>query len=109
VVKYTYDPEGSFKMSSTVTTPAASQQKNLEDSKPKVYELNSKHRCDRCGEASQAYVKVVMATSGLELFFCKHHYNKYELALLPITDHSKFVDESGRLDTGNRLIGSENS
>lgn len=96
-------------MESTVTTPKPNQQKTKVETGPKVWKLNSTHRCDRCGEASQAYVKVVIASSQLPLYFCGHHYNKFELALLPITDHEQLVNEYDRLDTGNRLIGSENN
>lgn len=92
---------------STATTASDVKSTPVEDSKPKALVLNSSHRCDRCG--AQAYVKVVMKETEFDLLFCKHHHNRYELALMPLTDNDKLVDESHRLDTGNRLIGSENS
>lgn len=42
-------------------------------------DINRLHdRCDRCGSA--AYTRV--EKDGLPLFFCGHHFHKYELGLM---------------------------
>lgn len=94
-------------MSFTGTAPNVKPAAPKQEAQPKKYVLDTRHRCDRCGV--QAYVQVTMKESGLDLQFCKHHHNKYELALLAVTDHEKLIDESDRLFDVNRLVGSENS
>lgn len=37
--------------------------------------LNRSDRCDKCG--AQAYFRVIF-TSGSELDFCKHHFDRYK-------------------------------
>ena len=44
-------------------------------------ELNATHRCDACG--AQAYVRVVLESTGGELLFCGHHARAVEDALRP--------------------------
>ena len=39
-------------------------------------ELTAMDRCDRCG--AQAYVRVVLESSGGELLFCGHHARQHE-------------------------------
>jgi hypothetical protein len=94
-------------MSFTGTAPNTKPSQPKQEVQPKKYVLNTSHRCDSCGV--QAYVQVTLKDSGLDLLFCKHHHNKHELALLPVTDHEKLIDESDRLRDVNRLVGSENS
>ena len=55
--------------------------------------LTAADRCDRCG--AQAYVRVVLESSGGELLFCAHHGRQYEdkLREVAIVIH----DESNRL------------
>lgn len=93
----------------SVTAPNAQSKKATPapEASPRVYKLNTAHRCDRCG--AQAYVHVVLNNDKGELYFCKHHHNKYELALLPISDPNKTNDESDRLRDVNRLVGTENN
>jgi len=50
-------------------------------------------RCDRCG--AQAYVRVVLASSGGELLFCGHHARQHEPQLR--SKASEWQDETGRL------------
>lgn len=91
----------------SVTTTNTSNPREAEvKPAPRVYKLNTAHRCDRCG--AQAYVHVVL-NSGLDLMFCKHHHNKYELALIPVVDAESTNDESDRLVGVNRLVGTENN
>lgn len=56
-----------------------------------VCTLDSSHRCDRCG--ARAYVQVGLAVSGLELYFCRHHYRRFWPVLFPqcayVNDHSR--------------------
>ena len=59
-------------------------------------ELNATHRCDACG--AQAYVRVVLESTGGELLFCAHHARRHgeklrEVALL-------FQDETASLLAG---------
>jgi hypothetical protein len=54
--------------------------------------LTAVDRCDRCG--AQAYVRVVLETSG-ELMFCAHHARAVETKLRPLASH--WQDETGRL------------
>ncbi|MGO4383915.1 DUF7455 domain-containing protein [Specibacter sp. RAF43] len=56
-------------------------------------ELNTMDRCDRCG--AQAYVRVVLESSGGELLFCGHHARGLETTLKPLS--SEWHDETGRL------------
>jgi hypothetical protein len=93
-------------MSSTVVNPSNTKPSPREKEEPRVYKLNTSHRCDKCG--AQAYVDVIL-NSGLNLLFCKHHYNKYELALMPVADPDAINDESDRLYDVNRLVGTENN
>jgi hypothetical protein len=55
--------------------------------------LNALDRCDRCG--AQAYVRVVLESSGGELLFCGHHSRAVEATLKPLS--SDWHDETGRL------------
>lgn len=41
--------------------------------------LTVQDRCDRC--SAQAYVRVAMMVSGLEMLFCAHHFEKNAAAL----------------------------
>ena len=45
-------------------------------------ELNATHRCDACG--AQAYVRVVLESTGGELLFCAHHARVNEDKLRPL-------------------------
>lgn len=57
----------------------------LEEQNPAFYrELILADRCDRCGEASQAFVRAVKTIDGvqLELLFCGHHFRRYEPELI---------------------------
>ena len=45
-------------------------------------ELNATHRCDACG--AQAYVRVVLESTGGELLFCAHHARANEEMLRPL-------------------------
>lgn len=91
---------------------------NLEEDSPE-YKLDARIRCDHsatvgseytaqgatsisCG--SQAYVEVTLRTGGT-LTFCKHHAEKVESALKPIS--KKWYSETARL-IENRKVGSEN-
>jgi hypothetical protein len=56
-------------------------------------ELNTMDRCDRCG--AQAYVRVVLETSGGELLFCGHHARAVESSLKPLA--ATWHDETARL------------
>jgi hypothetical protein len=56
--------------------------------------LNAADRCDRCG--AQAYVRVVLESSGGELLFCGHHARAVEATLRPLT--SDWHDETERLN-----------
>ena len=56
-------------------------------------ELTAADRCDRCG--AQAYVRVVLESSGGELLFCGHHARKHEPQLRSLA--SAWVDETNRL------------
>lgn len=42
--------------------------------------LTLKDRCDRCGESSQAFVRVIK--NDKELIFCGHHFSRYEPVLV---------------------------
>ncbi len=55
--------------------------------------LNALDRCDRCG--AQAYVRVVLESSGGELLFCGHHARAVEATLKPMS--SDWHDETGKL------------
>lgn len=56
-------------------------------------ELTTLDRCDRCG--AQAYVRVVLESSGGELLFCGHHARAVEATLKPLA--SAWHDETSRL------------
>lgn len=56
-------------------------------------ELNALDRCDRCG--AQAYVRVVLESSGGELLFCGHHARQHEPQLRHLS--SEWQDETSRL------------
>lgn len=56
-------------------------------------ELNALDRCDRCG--AQAYVRVVLESSGGELLFCGHHARQHEPQLKSLA--SEWQDETSRL------------
>ena len=55
--------------------------------------LNALDRCDRCG--AQAYVRVVLESSGGELLFCGHHAREHgeKLKTVAVNVH----DETGKL------------
>jgi len=55
--------------------------------------LTAADRCDRCG--AQAYVRVVLESSGGELLFCAHHSRAVEATLRPLS--SDWHDETDRL------------
>jgi len=57
-------------------------------------ELDTMDRCDRCG--AQAYVRVVLESSGGELLFCGHHARAVETSLKPLS--SEWHDETARLN-----------
>lgn len=76
------------------------------EAQPKVYTLTAAHRCDRCG--AQAYVHVILE-SGNDLMYCNHHWTKNKVAMVEQGIIDTVIDESDRLDTGNRLMGSANS
>ncbi len=57
-------------------------------------ELDTMDRCDRCG--AQAYVRVVLESSGGELLFCGHHARAVEATLKPLS--SQWHDETSRLN-----------
>jgi hypothetical protein len=42
-------------------------------------QLNATHRCDRCG--AQAYLRVEMPGTGLELLWCGHHADEHRAKL----------------------------
>lgn len=56
-------------------------------------QLNTLDRCDRCG--AQAYVRVVLESSGGELLFCGHHARGVEATLRPAA--AEWHDETARL------------
>lgn len=56
-------------------------------------ELNATDRCDSCG--AQAYVRVVLESTGGELLFCAHHASANEEKLRPLA--SIWQDERDRL------------
>ncbi len=56
-------------------------------------QLTTLDRCDRCG--AQAYVRVILETSGGELRFCGHHARAVETTLRPLA--SEWLDETSRL------------
>jgi hypothetical protein len=55
--------------------------------------LTTEDRCDSCG--AQAYVVASMASSGLTLLFCGHHWARYKSGVLPLT--IDVIDETSRL------------
>ncbi len=57
-------------------------------------QLTTIDRCDRCG--AQAYVRVVLESSGGELLFCGHHARAVEGTLKPLA--SEWLDETARLN-----------
>jgi transcription elongation factor Elf1 len=72
------------------------------------FELNATFRCDRCG--AQAYIRTTLKTPKEEgekgeLYWCVHHANKYEFALMPLL--KAWHDERERLKE-DRKKGSEN-
>jgi hypothetical protein len=56
---------------------------DLCDSSGVRHQLERKHHEDHpsCGSTSRAYV-LVQLPNGFDLRFCKHHYEKFEVALL---------------------------
>jgi len=56
-------------------------------------ELNATHRCDACG--AQAYVRVVLESTGGELLFCAHHARVNEDKLRPLA--ASWQDETERI------------
>lgn len=57
------------------------------------HELTTMDRCDRCN--AQAYVRVVLESSGGELLFCGHHARSVEATLKPLS--ASWHDETARL------------
>ena len=82
----------------------ATQAKSETPDKPRKYTLNATHRCDAGGE--QAYVHVLL-TDGLDLMFCRHHFNQHRGALYLTGLVDTIIDETERL-VENRLVGTEN-
>jgi hypothetical protein len=72
-----------------------------EDKRDKAV-LNALFRCDKC--SAQAYVRTTL-NSGNPLYWCSHHANQYELALLPYV--REWYTEEVRLQE-ERHKGSEN-
>jgi transcription elongation factor Elf1 len=64
--------------------------------------LDARYRCDKCG--AQAYVRTTL-NSGNDLYWCGHHADAYELALLPYV--KDWYSERNRL-IEDRKKGSEN-
>ena len=63
-----------------------------------AYQLNTSHRCDKCG--SQAYVRVMLKMSlhlpdGGTLLWCNHHWQEYKYGLSGLIEH--VTDETSRL------------
>jgi len=58
------------------------------------------------GCRAQAYVQVVN-NDGMDLLFCRHHYNQYELALME-QGFAPVVDERHTIENVNKLVGSAN-
>ena len=56
-------------------------------------ELNATDRCDACG--AQAYVRVVLESTGGQLLFCAHHARKNEDKLRPLA--ASWQDETEHL------------
>lgn len=56
----------------------------LQEQSPHYRKLLLADRCDRCGESSQAFVRAVLVIDGkeYELFFCGHHFNRYQPVLV---------------------------
>lgn len=56
----------------------------LQEQSPYYRALTLADRCDRCGECSQAFVRVVkiVKRKEYELFFCGHHFNRYQPVLV---------------------------
>jgi hypothetical protein len=80
------------------------------DADSEDYKLDARIRCDHsstvgrstCG--AQSYIQVTLKSGG-ELFFCKHHGNKVEAKLKPISK-TWYTEESRLIE--NRKQGSEN-
>lgn len=64
----------------------------VRDSSP----LSFADRCDQCGAG--AYVHVVLASSGGELFWCNHHWNDHKEVLTPLLRYIN--DDRKRLFAG---------
>jgi len=62
----------------TENTNVDELEKEFESSIPP---MDARDRCDRC--QSRSYVAVILNTGG-RLDWCKHHWERYEQALLPI-------------------------
>ena len=63
-----------------------------------AYQLNTSHRCDKCG--SQAYVRVMLKVSlhlpyGGALLACAHHWREWMYAISEHIEH--ITDEPTRL------------
>ena len=56
--------------------------------------LTTEHRCDRCG--AQAYVHAIIDETVQDLYFCGHHWNHHELALIP---YLMYVNDERRVLT----------
>ena len=81
-------------MTTTMETEAVVEEKNER-------ELTLNDRCDSCGAG--AYVKVTGVTG--ELFFCGHHYNKFENSESMKAFAFDILDERPFLMGENRLKG----
>jgi hypothetical protein len=82
-------------MTTTMETKAVVEEEKTER------ELTLNDRCDSCGAG--AYVKVTGVTG--ELFFCGHHYNKFENSESMKAFAFDVLDERPFLMGENRLKG----
>ena len=64
-------------------------------------ELNATDRCDACG--AQAYVRVILESTGGELLFCAHHGRQHAAALR--AKGAEIQDESARLHETSSTSG----
>ena len=61
-------------------------------------ELNATDRCDACG--AQAYVRVILESTGGELLFCAHHARRHaaafaDVAVLVQDETDRLLEEHG--------------
>lgn len=72
--------------------------------------LNARDRCDSCGIASRAYVRIIFPTGFLD--FCGHHYNRYEADLIAlakevIDERYWIVDTQSNVGDGDTVTDSD--